>query len=371
MLLPATCSVTCESLLAESRAAGDRHETVALLTMLSQVKARLGESAVAERLAREAIAEAVQTSDALLNADAVMRLGSTLLLSAPADAVAHYRQALDIFTRLDDRRGQLRCHINVGVACDRAGNHPAAELSYATALELGREVKAADLTALASMNLGVLLLKTGRFAEARQRFDETLRLQASVNNEPHRLSALYNLAHLARERGDAAGATELYGACVTLAQRLGQLDVHAGALCGIGLAELTLGQFAAATAQLTAAIELLSGREVRWFQGRELLEALEIRLLAGRGDHARASVRLMETLEAAERHDPYAAVWLAAECAGSLRGTSGTWQELARRYAVHARALGYAPLLARLVTAESASAASASATLHDYGVAAA
>ena len=354
---------SCEGLLAVSRASEDRPETVALLAMLSQVQARLGEHAVAERLAREAVVEAEQTSDALLNADAVMRLGSTLLLATPADALAHYRHALDIFTQLDDRRGQLRCHINVGVACDRAGNHHAAELSYATALELGREVKAADFTALASMNLGVLLLKTGRFVEARQRFEETLRLYTSVNDTSHRLFALYNIAHLARELGDAAGATELYGACVSLAERLGQPDVHVGALAGVGLAALTLGQFAAANSQLTAATELLSGRDMRWFQGRELLEALEIRLLAGRGDVEAATSRLDDVLADAQRHDQYAAVWLMAECADALRSTDARWVELTRRYAVHARALGYAPLLSRLLAADGTAAAAAACQL--------
>jgi ATP/maltotriose-dependent transcriptional regulator MalT len=198
------------------------------------------------------------------------------------------------------------------------------------------------------MNLGVVMMKSGRFAEARQRFEETLRLYTSIANEPFRLTAMYNLAHLARERGDAAGATELYGATIILAQGLGQLDVHVGAICGVGLAELTLGQFASATTHLAAATELLAGRETRWFQGHELLEALHVRLLTGRGDRDGAVERLCAALAEAERHDQYAAVWLAAECAAGLRGTDGAWPDLRQKYAVNARALGYAPLLTRL-----------------------
>jgi diguanylate cyclase (GGDEF)-like protein/putative nucleotidyltransferase with HDIG domain len=346
---PGTVLEGCEALLAVARMAGDRSETVALLMMLAQVHARLGDMEAAERLAREGIAEAARIGDPLLDAEAIMRLGTTLLLAAPADAVTHYRQALDIFTQIDDRRGQLRCHINVGVASDRAGNHPAAETSYARALELGREVKAADLAALASMNLGVLLMKSGRFPEARQRFEESLRLYTSVSNEPYRLTALYNLAHLARERGDPAGSTELYGAAVALAQDVGQLDVNVGAICGMGLAELTLRQIAAATAHLATARELLAGREQRWFQGRELLEALEVRLRLGRGDRAGAASHLRAALAEAEQHDQYAAVWLAAECARGLPSAAdGSWSDLLEKYAVHARALGYAPLMSRL-----------------------
>jgi tetratricopeptide (TPR) repeat protein len=316
--------------------------------MLSQIHGRQGDGAASERLARQAIAEAEQMSDPLPLADAVMRLGSTLLGDAPADAVPYYRHALDIYTRLEDRRGQLRCHINVAVACDRAGNHPAAEVSYATALELGREVKAADLTALASMNLGVLLMKTGRFPEARQRFEETLRLYTSLDNEPHRLAALYNLATLARERGDAAGATELYGAALALAKKLGHVDVQVGAICGMGLAELTLGQPVGAAAHLAAATELLAGRATWWFQGREVFEALTVRSLVERGERAAAIARLREALSEAELHDQYASVWLAAECAPALRAAGAAPEDVLARYAVHARALGYAPLFARL-----------------------
>ena len=343
---------SCEALLSDAMTAEDRQEEVALLLMISQVHARLGDNDIAERVALKATEQAALTGDPQLSADAIMRLGSTLLVSTPANSLVHYRHALDIFTRTDDRRGQLRCHINIGVACDRAGNHYAAELAYATALDLGRQVKAADLTALASMNLGVLLAKTGRFAEARQRFDETLRLYVSVSNEPHRLSALLNLAHLARERGDAAGATELYGATITLAQQLGQLDVHVGAVCGIGLADLSLGHFASAVEQLSAANDLMTGRQSRWFQGRELLEALEVRLRAGRGDRHGAQEQLLRALSEAERHDPYAAVWLAAECMTAWNGSFGSVIGQLRKYIVQARAHGYEPLVARLGLAE-------------------
>lgn len=340
----------CQQLYEAALAADDQAESVALLMMLSQVHSRLGNDAEAERTANMAVSVARSLGDTALLADAIMREGSAVLTTAPADTVRHYRQALDLFTQRHDRRGQLRCQINIGVACDRAGNHPAAELAYATALEIGREVKATDLTALASMNLGVLLMKLGRFGEATHRFEETLRSATAAHHEPHRLGALYNLAHLARERGDPAGATELYGAAIQLACQLGQLDIHVGATCGIGLAELALGHLAAARAQLQAAQAILNGRQ-QWFQGRELLVALEVRLQHAAGATDDALRTLRETLAVADRFDSYATVWLAAECAAAVQ-TADTapdeWQEIIARYTVHARALGYAPLLDRL-----------------------
>ncbi|MGZ8378140.1 MAG: diguanylate cyclase [Gemmatirosa sp.] len=339
---------TCFELLEGARAREDRPETVALLTMVSQAYGRLGDVDASEQVARQALAEAEQSGDPRLQADAIMRVGSTLLGANPGDAVPHYRRALDLFTRLGDRRGQLRCHINVGVACDRAGNHPAAEVSYATALDIAREVKAADLAGATSMNLGVLLMKSGRFTLARERFEEARRLFASIGNEPFRLIALYNLAHLAREENNPAGALELYSACVSLASSLGQRDVHLGALAGAGLAELALGFAQSAARQLDDAAELASGREDWWFQGRELYDALTLKLSGLRGERDTVATAVARALERADEHDQYAAVWQAAECAAVLRSLGVESDDLLHRFAVHARALGYQPLVDRL-----------------------
>ena len=338
----------CFELLEEGRAREDRTEVVALLTMISQAYGRLGDSEAAEQVARQALTEAEQGDDLRLQADAIMRVGSTLLTENPGDAVPQYRRALDLFTRLSDRRGQLRCHINVGVACDRAGNHPAAEVSYATALDIAREVRATDLAAATSMNLGVLQMKSGRFVPARERFDEALRLFASIGNEPFRLVALYNMAHVTREEENPAGALELYSACAALASTLGQRDVHLGALAGAGLAELALGFAQSAEQQLAEVAERSTGREEWWFQGRELFDALTIKLAAVRGERDAVDTMLRGALARADDHDQYAAVWLAAECASMVRALGLDREDVFHRYGVHARALGYQPLVRRL-----------------------
>jgi tetratricopeptide (TPR) repeat protein len=340
----------CGALLADARAAGASEEVVPLLVLLSIAEGRLGDGAAAQRIAREAADEAARSGDLPLQADAAMRLGSTVLELSPADAVPHYRQALDAFTRLNNRYGQLRCQINIGVACDRAGNNPAAEVSYATALAIGREIRAGDLTALASLNLGVLLFKTGRFEAAQERFEEARQLFATIGNEAHRLAALYNLANVARERGDAAGALELYGATASLAEALEHAEVRAGALAGAGLAELDLGAVRGARVQHDVVAALIADRTDPWFQGRELCEALGVRLAAleAQATATATAERLLDALDRAERHSQYAALWLGAECAGVLRAAGRVAEATLHRYLVHARALGYDPLVTRL-----------------------
>jgi tetratricopeptide (TPR) repeat protein len=194
----------------------------------------------------------------------------------------------------------------------------------------------------------VLYLQSGRYDQAGERFDEALRLFTTVRNEPRRLATLYNMAHLARERGDTAASLDLYDAAASLARGVGQTVVETGALAGAGLAWLGLGEVAIAARGLEAANTIIGERQDWWFQGRELVEALAVRLALAAGDRAAAERRFRHALSQAERHDLYGAAWLVAECAAPLeaQGVEEVRNAVAQ-YAPQAQTLGYAPLSAR------------------------
>jgi tetratricopeptide (TPR) repeat protein len=249
---------------------------------------------------------------------------------------------------LGDRHGQLRCYTNIGILQSRAGDVEAAERSYSTALDLGRRAHAPDLAGAASLNLGVLYMQSGTFDRARERFSEALRLFAASNNEPHRLIALFNMANLARERGDAVEALALYDASAALARTLGQVDIEIGARAGAGLASLSSGDHTAAAAALEDGLRHIGEREDWWFQGRELIEALRVRLALAGDSSPTTGAGFHDALLFAERHDQYSAAWLLGECAEALAaaGHRDVWQTV-ERYAPRIEALGYAPLSAR------------------------
>ncbi|MGV3710708.1 MAG: diguanylate cyclase [Gemmatimonas sp.] len=341
--------VSCGQLLETARATGNLEEEVALLIMLSNLQQRIGSMAASEKLARDAVEVADRSSDTSLHADAVIRLGSVLLNTNPANAVPLYRRALDMYTALGDLHGQLRCHINIGSACDRAGNQSAAEVSYVTALEIGKEIHANDLSGVASLNLGVLLHKTGNFNKARARFDEALQLFTSIGHQAYRLASMYNLAHLARTQREAATALELYSACASLAENIQHVDVQIGATAGVGLAELDLNTQGGAARQRDRARALMGTRTTWWFQGRELWEALTIRLAASEQGATQALRLLIEALQRAESHDQYAAVWLGAECADLFMVGDASTIAVRDRLLIQARALGCEPLVAKLL----------------------
>jgi len=338
----------CHALLGEAEAAGLEAERVALMTMVSQAHTRLSEWEEAECVAREGVLLAEAVGEPRLLADAVTRLGNTLLETRPRDAVDMYDRGLEIFSAAGDRHGQTRCHINRGIAWMRVGDAAEAERAFVQALEVGRSAHAPDLAGLASLNAGVLSQRLGHYDEAQARLTEALRLFRAVRNEPHRLGTLYNMAHLARERGDAAAALTLYGDAALLASDIGQTDVQAGALAGLGLAALALGRADAAADAARDMAALLADREGRWFQGREMVELFGVRAALDAGDADAAEARFDASLAMAAAHDRYGAAYLVAECAGPLAaaGRERVWAAVTR-YAPVADALGYVALAAR------------------------
>ncbi|HKG93331.1 MAG TPA: diguanylate cyclase [Gemmatimonadaceae bacterium] len=341
----------CMPLLAEAEAAGLQGERVALLTMISRAHGRLANLTAAEALAREGVRMAQEMGDEHLLADALARLASVLYETRPLDAVGPAREALEICTRLGDKVGQVRCHITLGVAYTRAGEDVLAEAAYQVAYDLGRNAHAPDLAGLASVNLGVRYMRAGRYEQARERFESALRLFTTVRNNLHRLVAMYNTAHLMREHGETEAALERLESCAALARDVGQMDIEIGARAGAGLAALALGRCDQAKRALRDVNALIETRADWWFQGKEQVGALGVLTALASGDVGGAVRRFTDALAEAERHEPYSAAWLVAECATPLAdaGYAGVW-ETVERHSRQVGALGYALLSARYAT---------------------
>jgi hypothetical protein len=85
-----------------------------------------------------------------------------------------------------------------------------------------------------------------------------------------------------------------------------------------------------------------------WFQGRELVEALVVRVAALTGDVDGAAERLKGALTLAEASDVYTAAWLAAACGEALR-RSQHLRPFLERYASKVGELGYSEMTKRYV----------------------
>jgi tetratricopeptide (TPR) repeat protein len=312
--------VTLDALVtldSEAKRLGFDRERIALLMMSSQTHGRLGDQRTAVRIANECVAMAEQLGDKASLADALNRLGNALVAEGPSQARTAWASALELYESIGDVRGQARGYSNLGVAAVLETKLDVAQQAFSKAIAVSRAAGIPDVWGLAALNLGVLSQKVGDYDRARELFGEALGLFAAVKHSEYQLGALYNMAHVERELGLWESAGELYDATTPLAQRIGQSDIEIGATAGAGLCALELGRVDPARTAL-ADVQLRLESRPDWFQGRELAEALAIRLHAFDGNFDKAIGHFDRAVTLAEAADLYSAAWLTAACAEAL-----------------------------------------------------
>jgi len=318
--LGAHAKVTLEALReldTEAKALDFVRERVEILTMLSQTHGRLGEAKHAEGLALECVEMAEKLGDEALLAGALNRLAITVEQENPTRAREYYERALKLFQQLGDVRGQAGCHSNLGIVAHFEARFEDARKSYSIAISLARAAGMPDLSGTASLNLAVMTQRLGDFERARELFGDALALFATVKNSELQLYALYNMANLDRELKEYSSGAELYEATASLAQRIGSADLEIGAMAGEGICWLEMGKLEAARVPYMA-IQQKMGVPEGWFQGRELVETLKIRIAAAEG-RSKDALELFEVAQKlAEATDLYSAAWLTAACADAL-----------------------------------------------------
>jgi tetratricopeptide (TPR) repeat protein len=342
--------VTLDALVAleaESKRLGFDQERVALLMMSSQTYGRLGDQATAVRTAAECVEMAEQLGDASLLADALNRLGNATASESPAQARAAYTRGLELFESVGDVRGQARIYGNMGNAAQFEGRLDEAQTAFSRSIAVAKAAGIPDLWGSAAVNLGVLLQKRGEYDRARELFGEALALFAAVKHSEFQLAALYNMAHVERELGLWESASELYEATRPLAERIGQYEIQLGAIAGGGLCALELGRLEAARIAASEVEEMIEDRP-NWFQGREIAEALIIRVAAASGDVPDALSRFDRAVGLADASDIYNAAWLTAICAEALRPFARERVNMSvTRYYEKVRGLGYPEMTKR------------------------
>jgi len=342
--------VSLEALMAlgaEAKRLGFDRERVSILLATSQTHGRLGDQRTAERIASEGVEMAEKIGEPSLLADALIRLGTATLSEAPGRAYTIYLRALALFESIGDTRGQARSYGNLGVAAQFESRLDEAFQAYGRSIAVARSGGMPDLWGLAALNLGVLSQKCGEYDRARELFAEALALFAAVKHSEYQLGALFNMAHVERELGLWDSAAELYEATIPLAQRIGQADIEIGAIAGAGLCALELGRSDTARIAARDLTARISSRP-DWFQGREIAEALFVRMLVIDGRPVEAFARFTSAVALAESSDVYNAAWLTLVCAEALVefDRDGVRSSILR-YGDRVRKLGYGEMTRR------------------------
>ena len=337
----------CRALLLVAERVGTRADVVQTRSLLVQTLARVGEMDDAIRIAEESLHIAEESGDDALACGAMHRLSITLLPSRTEDAVQLLRRLISRASDRADRAMEARAYLALGVALMRLRDDLGGADALRSALAIAQDAQTLDVAASASMNLGVIGMRSGDFVAAHEALSDALRLYTTLRNNANRLAALYNLANLQQERGDAEAALSLYRETTALADQLGTEDIAIGAYAGAGLAAFRLRDIEGAEAALESARERLGARHDWWFQKRELLESLAVRLDARAGRFDEALARFHSAVPSLEESDGYAAAWMVADCAAELGAHDrAVWAQV-ERFAGHPTVQQFVPLSAR------------------------
>jgi diguanylate cyclase (GGDEF)-like protein/putative nucleotidyltransferase with HDIG domain len=336
----------CRALLLVAERVGTIADAVQTRSLLVQTLVRVGALDEAIRIAEESLSIAEESGDDALAMSAMHRLSITLLGTRAEDAEELLIQLVKRSSDRGDRVMEARAYLTLGVARIRNTDDAAAE-AFRSALTLARDAQALDVAATASMNLGVVGMRSGDYVSAHDALSDALRMNTTLRNNANRLMSLYNLANLQQERGDGEAAASLYRETAALADQLGADDIAIGAYAGAGLSSLRLRDIPAATASLDMANKRLGTRHDWWFQKRELLEALAVRLDVHDERYEEAYARYQTAVAKLEESDGYSAAWMVADCAAELgERHPAVWADV-ERLASHPMVQQFVPLSAR------------------------
>jgi tetratricopeptide (TPR) repeat protein len=299
------------ALMDEATLAGADAERASILLVTSQMLARLGEPREAQRVAEECVSIAERVGDPVLICDSYNRLALCVVLSDPPRARDLLVRGLETIIPLSDVVRRVRLLNNIGILELAVNRWHEARGSLQEAANLARTAGLIDLWARAALNLGVLALRVGEFGDAERSLDAALRLGAEVQQTELQLIATYNLGNLAHDTGNHRRAGDTFQLAMELAERIGQSEVQAGAMAGLALSRVALGDVEEAAAWQER-IRPLVAAQPEWFQGRELVEALSIHLALRNGDDGALDL-FWNALARAEERDAYGASWLVAE----------------------------------------------------------
>ena len=307
-----------QALEQEAREVSAYPERAAILLLMSQTHWRLGDPLAAKRVAEECVAIAERADDPALLSDSCNRLAITVQLEDASQARGLFNRSLALATDIGDTMRRARSLNNLGILELIENNWEEARRALRAAVDESRTSGLTEWWGRAALNFGVLAARIGEYDAAVEQLGEALQLCANVQNSELQLYATYNLAHLERDRGRTREAGDTYELVVGLAQRIGQAEVEHGARAGFGLCALLNGDVMSAREAAALVGPFLNSRP-DWFQGRELGEALLLRLalLDERPDEA--VERLDRALALAEPSDVFGAASLTAELGPEMR----------------------------------------------------
>ncbi|MFF3854576.1 ATP-binding protein [Micromonospora sp. NPDC002575] len=240
-----------------------------------------------ERLQGRALQECLRRGDRRSAARLHRCLGElTTILDRYPEATNHFEQALLL---ADDQDSACRASATAGLAYVHRllGRYATSSDHFARAADLARAAGNVNCLVYATNGIGVIDLEQGRLEQARQRFDECLRLSRSVGYQPGEAQALRCLGQRHRALGEYRSAADCFRLAASISHDLGDRLTATHATCWLGDVLVRQGEHAEGRRLLARSLWVYREFGNLWGEAAVLYALAEAQLAAGRPQLAR------------------------------------------------------------------------------------
>ncbi|CAN5518563.1 hypothetical protein BH10BAC6_BH10BAC6_05850 [soil metagenome] len=171
-------------------------------------------------------------------------------------ALEHYQRALDVFIELDSRFGIATVTSNLGNVFAATGDFPPALDHYQRALEKFTELDHLAGIARVTGNLGNVYIDTGDYPQALEHYQQALELFTQLGNRASVARVTGNIGSVYHDTGDYTLALENFQNALDLYTELGNLASVATVTGNIGNVYTTIGNYPQAIEHFQTALNI-------------------------------------------------------------------------------------------------------------------
>ena len=163
-------------------------------------------------------------------------------LEARRKSIEKYHEALEMYRRATDRKGEAQTLNNVGVVCLSLGETRKALEKFNDALPISRAIGDRKVEAETLHNIGAVYWSQGEMRKALEKFNEALPLRRVLGDRRGEAETLINIGLVYRSLGETRKALEKYNEALPYSREVGDRSREAITLTNIGTAYRLLGE---------------------------------------------------------------------------------------------------------------------------------
>ena len=171
-------------------------------------------------------------------------------------ALEKYNEALPILRTVGDRLGEAQTLTNIGVSYRLLGESQKALEKYNEALPIWRAIGDRRGEAIALNNIGTVYRSLGDMQKALEKYNEALQILRTVGDSRGEAAALHNIGTICRLLGETQKALEKHNEALPINRAVGDRRSEAETLTSIGADYFSLGEIQKALEKFNEALPI-------------------------------------------------------------------------------------------------------------------